>query len=101
MVLIIFQHYRSKPKKDEYGKNISSLLWISQRKLKGYLLIQHQGSNWQEKKRISRAGDGVLAVANFSKDCFGETPKPTRETRALPEMCAVLAAIAFDNAASV
>jgi NADH:ubiquinone oxidoreductase subunit K len=28
--------------------------------------------------------DGVLAIANFSKDCFGGTPKPARETRALP-----------------
>jgi len=47
--------------------------------------------------RVSRAGDGVLAVATFSftmqpaprnsftiKDCFGVTPKPARETRALP-----------------
>jgi len=47
--------------------------------------------------RGSRAGDGVLAVATFSftmqpapldsptmKDCFGATPKPARETRALP-----------------
>jgi NADH-quinone oxidoreductase subunit K len=35
--------------------------------------------------RVSRAGDGVLAIANFPKDCFGETPKPTRETGALPK----------------
>jgi hypothetical protein len=48
--------------------------------------------------RVSRAGDGVLAIADFSlaprpaqrdsfptKECFGETPKPTRETRALPD----------------
>ncbi len=47
--------------------------------------------------RVSRAGDGVLAVANLSftmqpaprdsftiKDCFGVMPKPARETRALP-----------------
>jgi hypothetical protein len=45
--------------------------------------------------RVSRVGDGVLAVANFSwtpphtgrrftKDCFGEAPKPAREARALP-----------------
>ena len=26
----------------------------------------------------------VPAIANFLKDCFGETPKPARETRALP-----------------
>jgi len=26
----------------------------------------------------------VLAIADFPKDCFGETPKPARETRALP-----------------
>gem|GEM_PF-6195541 len=49
--------------------------------------------------RVLRAGDGVLAVANFSsaqphagrrllKDYFGETPKPTRETRALPRRSA-------------
>jgi hypothetical protein len=47
--------------------------------------------------RVSRAGDGVLAIADFSfgvphalRDShitevrFGETPKPARETRALP-----------------
>jgi hypothetical protein len=47
--------------------------------------------------RLSRAGKRVLAIANFSldsimlteaetetKDCFGATPKPARETRALP-----------------
>ena len=28
--------------------------------------------------------DRVLAIADFPKDCFGETPKPARETRALP-----------------
>ena len=41
--------------------------------------------------------DGILSIANFScefespgsneiydKDCFGATPKPTRETRGLP-----------------
>jgi hypothetical protein len=45
---------------------------------------------------VSRAGERVLALANFSqrnactenlvlrKACFGATPKPTRETRALP-----------------
>ena len=36
--------------------------------------------------RVSRVGDGVLAGADFLKDCFGETPKPTRETRALPSV---------------
>ncbi len=40
--------------------------------------------------RVSRVGDGVPAIANFPgvmpdrKDRFGETPKPTRETRVLP-----------------
>ncbi len=46
--------------------------------------------------RVSRAGDGVLAIANLSygfdqasheapgKVRFGATPKPARETRALP-----------------
>jgi len=47
--------------------------------------------------RISRACERVLPIANFSldsimlteagtetKDCFGATPKPARETRALP-----------------
>jgi len=35
--------------------------------------------------RVSRVGDRVLAIADFSiKDYFGETPKPTRETHALP-----------------
>jgi len=35
----------------------------------------------------SRTFCGALIVSTisvFSKDCFGETPKPTRETRALP-----------------
>jgi hypothetical protein len=41
--------------------------------------------------RVSRAGERVLAIANFAsifnlnKDCFGALPKPARETRALPE----------------
>src|SRR5205807_8410772 len=35
--------------------------------------------------RSPRVGDRVLAIADFpAKDCFGETPKPARETRALP-----------------
>ena len=47
--------------------------------------------------RVSRAGERVLAIANFafkarlytaggtqSKACFGATPKPAREARALP-----------------
>ena len=47
--------------------------------------------------RVSRAGERVLAIANFPrtarlftasgiqrKDCFGATPKPARGTRALP-----------------
>src|SRR5712691_2644114 len=46
--------------------------------------------------RVSRAGERVLAIANFSFCClssratseskvrFGVTPKPARETRALP-----------------
>jgi hypothetical protein len=36
--------------------------------------------------RVSRVDDGVSAIADFSKDCFGETSKPTRETRALPRV---------------
>jgi hypothetical protein len=36
--------------------------------------------------RVSRVGEGVPAFANFLKACFGETPKPTRETRALPRL---------------
>ena len=40
--------------------------------------------------RASRAGDGALAVANFSppncaKDCFGEAPKPAREGACAPQ----------------
>jgi hypothetical protein len=48
--------------------------------------------------RALDAGERVLAIADFSftaasslrtgfkgKDCFGATPKPARETRALPE----------------
>src|SRR5947208_16472208 len=35
--------------------------------------------------RGSRVGDRVLAIADFSaKICFGETPNPARESRALP-----------------
>jgi len=34
--------------------------------------------------RVSPVGDGVLAIVNFSRDCFGATPKPARETRTLP-----------------
>jgi hypothetical protein len=33
---------------------------------------------------VSLVGDGVLAIADFPKACCGETPPPTRETRALP-----------------
>jgi NADH-quinone oxidoreductase subunit K len=48
-------------------------------------------------------GDGVLAIANFQKDCFGKTPKPTRETRALPskdmtptlQLCLIVSAALF------
>jgi hypothetical protein len=49
--------------------------------------------------RLSCVGDGVLAIADFSfnslhppsdpfavKARFGGTPKPTRETRALPNL---------------
>src|ERR1700674_631770 len=36
--------------------------------------------------RVSRVGEGVPAGADFLKACFGETPKPTRETRALPRV---------------
>jgi hypothetical protein len=52
-----------------------------------------------ERARLARAGDHVLAIANFrcalftiqkkrhwNKDCFGGTPKPARETRALPRI---------------
>jgi serine protease Do len=48
--------------------------------------------------RVSRAGERILAIANFDfygqrhatdgtqrKDCFGATPKPARRTRALPK----------------
>jgi len=40
--------------------------------------------------RVPRVGESVslsrtfLAVRSSGKDCFGETPKPTRGTRALP-----------------
>src|SRR4029077_10466474 len=53
--------------------------------------------------RVSRAGERVLAIANFSsntsmltpariqrEDRFGATPKPTRETRALPGFAVTL-----------
>src|SRR5256714_11172062 len=37
--------------------------------------------------RVSREGDGVSLSRTFLEACFGETPKPTRETRALPRVC--------------
>jgi hypothetical protein len=48
--------------------------------------------------RVSHVGERVLAIASFvvrafagrslieTKDCFSETPKPTRETRAFPRL---------------
>ena len=33
--------------------------------------------------RVSRVGKGVSPLRTFREDCVGETPKPTRETRAL------------------
>src|SRR5438045_3611797 len=36
--------------------------------------------------RVSRVGEGVSPSRTFQKACFGETPKPTRETRALPRI---------------
>jgi len=56
-------------------------------------------ANFLGSARVSRAGAGVLAIANFSSELpsavgdsftlkvrFGETPKPARETRALPNL---------------
>jgi NADH-quinone oxidoreductase subunit K len=50
-------------------------------------------------------GDGVLAIADFRKACFGETPKPTSETLALPnpgnsmtptlQLCLIISAALF------
>jgi len=34
--------------------------------------------------RVSRVGEGVPPSWTFREDCFGGTPKPARETRALP-----------------
>jgi len=68
--------------------------------------------------RVPRSGDGVFAIANFSldphprreliprKDCFGATPKPARETRALPgciasAMSILLIGITGDNALDI
>jgi hypothetical protein len=55
--------------------------------------------NFLGSARLSPVGDGVLAIADFSfnsphppsdsftvKVRFGGTPKPTRETRALPNL---------------
>jgi len=52
--------------------------------------IVHRESIWGA-HAPSRAGDGGIAIANFSsrrhnKDCFGEAPKPAREARALPRL---------------
>jgi len=51
--------------------------------------------------RVSRVGDRVLAIADFSvKDCFGETPKPNtrdacatrnRKGRSIPQQRIVIA----------
>jgi hypothetical protein len=35
--------------------------------------------------RVLGAGNRLRDRTPFLKDCFGETPKPARETRALPE----------------
>jgi serine protease Do len=65
--------------------------------------------------RISRAGERVLAIANFPcgarivtaggterKDCFGATPKPARGTRALPRhaFCALATSLMLALVAS-
>jgi len=34
---------------------------------------------------VSLVGDGVSPARTFLEDCFGETPKPTSETLALPK----------------
>ena len=56
-----------------------------------------RGSRLPGSARVSRAGERVLAIANFlstvrrlprprfKKACFGATPKQARETRALPQ----------------
>jgi hypothetical protein len=62
----------------------------------GKLFMRHV-SRLQSSAPVSGAGEHVFAIANFSlepclfsaagtqrEDCFGVTPKPTRETRALP-----------------
>jgi hypothetical protein len=56
-------------------------------------------TNFLGSARLSRVGDGVLAIADFSfssphtpsdpftvKVRFGGTPKPTRDARALPNL---------------
>jgi hypothetical protein len=67
------------------------LVYPKERSNARYFLPPNMGS-----ARVSRAGERVLAITNFSlgrqlwkamnsrKDCFGATPKPTRGTRALP-----------------
>src|SRR6266478_9549852 len=65
--------------------------------------------------RVSRAGERVLAIANFPcgarivtaggterKDCFGATPKPARGTRALPRhaFCALATSLMLALVAS-
>ena len=54
--------------------------------------IQRPGS-----ARVSRVGDGVSLSQTSPQDCFGGTPKPARETRALPGglRCAIAFAIFF------
>jgi hypothetical protein len=61
--------------------------------------------------RVSRAGDGVLAIANFSyafdqttqkqrEVRFGATPKLARETQALPNQLAERPALAAESGAA-
>jgi hypothetical protein len=60
--------------------------------------ISQKRSDALGSERVTRAGKGVLAIADLpergkicrrvdytSKGCCGEMPQPTRETRALPK----------------
>ena len=47
-----------------------------------FFLVTRTAAPWERTRPA--CGRSRLGFANFREACFGETPKPTRETRALP-----------------
>jgi hypothetical protein len=73
----------------------AKLDWLNQSSLRAFeWSISCAPREWRSKRfrlsdnfrgaHASRVWGLRLAIANFLKACFGETPQPTRETRALP-----------------